>query len=212
MRTSPATTGDEAAKVEAAKVVEGLAGDAGQTDGPGETVAQQVGARPSRGSAGRRPLSWRVWLLAALTLVAVLVSAVLGYRVHTARAVETARVQALRAGTDAAEVVLSYDHRRLDRDVARARRLITGRFEREYTRFVRTAVRPVAERTGAVVRAEARAASVVSASSQRVVLVLFVNQTTTLAERPEPRVDLTRVRMTMERVGERWLVSRVEAL
>jgi Mce-associated membrane protein len=201
MRSSPATTaGDGSAEVDKP------AREVGWVDEP--AMAQQEDSPPPR----RRPLSWRVGLLALLTLVALLVSAVLGYRVHTARAVEAARAQALRAAVDAAEVVLSYDHRRLDRDVARARRLITGSFEREYTRFVRTAVRPAAERTGAVVKTDVRAASVASASSQRVVLVLFVNQTTTLAKRPEPRVDLTRVRMTMERVGERWLVSQVEAL
>lgn len=200
----------------------GTASDAAA--GPDQETADQEAAdqgapldphvAPTRGRlTSWRPASWRfVVLLGVLALAALLVCGGLGYRAHTARAVEAAGAQALRAATDAAEVVLSYDHRRLDRDVARARGLITGRFEREYMKFVRTAVRPTAERTGAVVVADVRAASVVSASPHRVVLVLFVNQTTTLKQRPEPRVDLTRVRMTMERVGERWLVSQVEAL
>jgi Mce-associated membrane protein len=53
---------------------------------------------------------------------------------------------------------------------------------------------------------------VVRASANRVVVLLFVNQTTTSTRLDGPKVDLNRVRMTLDRVDGTWLVSDVDAL
>jgi Mce-associated membrane protein len=73
-------------------------------------------------------------------------------------------------------------------------------------------VRPTAEEVKAVVKAEVVASSVVRASQDRVVVLLFVNQTTTSTRVEGPQVDLNRVRMTLTRVGGDWKVSAVTAL
>lgn len=59
---------------------------------------------------------------------------------------------------------------------------------------------------------EAPAASVVSASPDKVVVLLFVNQVTESTQVSGSRVDLNRVRMTMSRTDSGWRVSAVDAL
>ncbi len=63
-----------------------------------------------------------------------------------------------------------------------------------------------------MVTAEVVSSSVVRASENRVVLLLFVDQTTTSTRLEGPKVDLNRVRMTLSRTGGQWLVSGVDAL
>ncbi len=73
-------------------------------------------------------------------------------------------------------------------------------------------MRPSAEEVKAVVTAEVASSSVVRAAENQVVVLLFVDQTTTSTRLEGPKVDLNRVRMTMTRVGQQWLVSGVDAL
>ncbi|CAL9596944.1 hypothetical protein [Streptomyces sp. enrichment culture] len=169
-----------------------------------------------------RPLPGRLRLaLLGVVLVAGLTAVgVLGWQYREARATEQARVQALAAARAAAPVVLSYDHRRLDRDFARARALLTGKFREEYARTTKQVVGPTARKYEGVVRATvvrpadggAPAASVVSASPDRAVVLLFVNQVTESTQVTGSRVDLNRVRMTVDRTPDGWKVSAVDAL
>jgi Mce-associated membrane protein len=43
-------------------------------------------------------------------------------------------------------------------------------------------------------------------------VLLFVDQSITNAVRSEPRLDRNRIQMTMERIDERWLASRVDLI
>jgi Mce-associated membrane protein len=73
-------------------------------------------------------------------------------------------------------------------------------------------VRPGASQYHVVVKAEVAAASVVTATADQVVVLLFVNQTTTSTRLDGPRVDLNRVRLTLVKVDGDWLVKNVVAL
>jgi Mce-associated membrane protein len=42
------------------------------------------------------------------------------------------------------------------------------------------------------------------------VVVLLVNQAVRNADNPEPVMDRSRIRMTMDRIDGRWLASKVE--
>jgi Mce-associated membrane protein len=53
---------------------------------------------------------------------------------------------------------------------------------------------------------------VISASADRAVVLLFVNQVTTSTQVSGSRVDLNRVRMTLTRTSDGWKVSGVDAL
>lgn len=165
--------------------------------------------------ARRRPMGSDLLLVVAVLLVLALAATagLLTVRARGADRLEAARSAALAAAESAAVTVLSYDHRRLDRDFAEAKRLLTGPFAGDYAATSEKVVRPTAEQVRAVVTAEVAASSVVRAPSpDRVVVLLFVDQTTTSTRLDGPKVDLNRVRMTMQRVGEEWKVAAIDAL
>jgi len=197
---------------------------------PGQRADQRADQRTDRRPAGPaagtgRPASptpggsrWRVPQLPLLAMLAVLVllagSAAVAVTLGERReqALSDARTAAVEQARTAAVTVLSYDHETLDEDFAAALALSTGEFAEEYARTSEAAVRPVAEETRAVVEADVVSAGVVSAGPQEVRVLLFVNQTTTSTRADGPRTDQNRVRMTMQKVGDRWLVSAVDAL
>ncbi|MFJ7344096.1 hypothetical protein ACIQU3_27885 [Streptomyces sp. NPDC101110] len=181
-----------------------------EEDGPQERSEHRPG--------GRRRLL--IPALAVLLVVGLVAVATLGWRYREGRLAETARTEALAAARKAAPVVLSYDYRHLDKDFSKARAHLTGDFRDEYGKTTKTVVAPTAEKYRGVVRARvaapgsggAPAASVVSAAPDRIVVLLFVNQVTESTQVTGARLDQNRVRMTMERTGDGWKVSAVDAL
>ncbi|POX44945.1 hypothetical protein C3489_35320 [Streptomyces sp. Ru71] len=185
--------------------------DDAERDGTGD--ARAAGSSPRR----RRLLT----ALLCLLLVAGLVAAgLLGWRCRQGTRAEEARRQALVAAEQAVPVVLSYDYRRLPKDFAAARARLTGTFEKEYDKTTAGVVGPTARKYHAVVKATVAhpadggtpAASVVSASPDRVTVLLFVNQVTRSTQVTGSRLDLNRVRLTMTRTSAGWKVSGVDAL
>jgi Mce-associated membrane protein len=189
----------------------GEPGDSGDSDGSGERSPG-----PVAWLRGRLPAV----VLSLVLVVALAAVAVLGWQYGQGRRAEAARGEALAAARKAAPVVLSYDYRHLDRDFARARGHLTGKFRNEYGRTTKTVVAPTAEKYRGVVKATvvappdggSPAASVVSASPDRVVVLLFVNQVTKSTQVSGSRLDLNRVRMTMSHTSQGWKVSAVDAL
>lgn len=170
--------------------------------------------RHSRARPSRRP-SWLPALsLALLLLAGAAGGAVLGWdrwptsghRVPTA---------AVTAAKQAVQDILSYDYRTVEADIARARRQTTGSFRTQYEATA-TALLPQSKQVKAIVQATVGSAGVMSSTSDRVVVLLFVDQATVKQEPgakvPVTRIDQTRVRVTMSRVSGRWLVSELSAL
>jgi Mce-associated membrane protein len=153
-----------------------------------------------------------VLVVLALVLALAVTAGLLVLRARGEDRAEQARSAALAAGERHAVTLLSYDHRHLDRDFARAEAVLTGSFADDYAQTTEKVVRPTAEQVKAVVTAEVVSSSVVRASEDRVVLLLFVDQTTTSTRLEGPKVDLNRVRMTLTRADGQWLVSGVDAL
>ncbi|GGT71684.1 MULTISPECIES: hypothetical protein [Streptomyces] len=160
-------------------------------------------------------------VLAALVVLAVAATATLGLRYREADRTAAARTAALAEARKAAPAILSYDYRHLDRDFAAARAHLTGPFLDEYGKTTSTVVAPTARTYHGVVKATvakpptgdaAPAASVVSASPEKVVVLLFMNQVTTSTQVATPRLDLNRVRMTLVHTPQGWKVSAVDAL
>ncbi len=154
-------------------------------------------------------------LLAALVAAAVVLLGVTGWaavQLRDRRLVAAARTDALAAARIAAVELLSYDYRRLDADFARARKHVTGRFAEEYATTTEKTVRPTATRYQAVVEASLVDAGVRSASRDRVVVLVFVNQVSRNTRLAAPQIDQNRVRMTLSLVDGQWRVSEVDAL
>ncbi|WP_328767746.1 hypothetical protein [Streptomyces sp. NBC_00286] len=191
----------------------------GDGDGDGSETSSDGGAGPGPGA--RRSRGRLLTAILTVLLIAGLVAvAVLGWQYREGQRAEQAREQALTAARKAAPVVLSYDYRHLDRDFTAARAHLTGNFRDEYGKTTKTVVGPTARKYEGVVKATVvepaaggtPAASVVSASPDKAVVLLFVNQVTKSTQVSGPRVDLNRVRMTLDRTSEGWKVSAVDAL
>ncbi|PAZ16812.1 hypothetical protein CLM62_05685 [Streptomyces sp. SA15] len=177
---------------------------------PSPESFEEGDAPKERGAPRRRRLLTAV--LGVLLVAGLIAVAVLGWRYQEARRADAARAEAVAAARKAAPVVLSYDYRHLDRDFARARTHLTGKFRDEYRKTTATVVGPTAKKYHGVVKATVATASVVSASPDSVRVLLFVNQITESTQVSGSRVDLNRVRMTMTRASEGWKVSAVDAL
>lgn len=162
----------------------------------------------------RRPVRVDLAMVIALALLLVLAAtaALLTVRARGEDQAERARAEAQAAAERHAVTLLSYDHRHLDRDFARAREVVTGPFADDYATTTERVVRPSAEEVKAVVTAEVASSAVVRAGENRAVVLLFVDQTTTSTRLEGPKVDLNRVRITLVRSGGEWLVSGVDAL
>lgn len=190
--------------------------------GPVGPVEPVEPVEPVRTAAKRPPARSGIpgAVLAVLVLVGLIATTLLGPEYYDAERTRTARAGALAAAQKAAPVILSYDHRHLDRDFGAASGHLTGSFRDKYRKTTSTVVMPTAKKYRAVVKAtvakppsgKAPAASVVSASSDRVVVLLFMNQVSKSTQVSGPRLDLNRVRMTLVRVSDNWKVSAVDAL
>jgi Mce-associated membrane protein len=165
-------------------------------------------AAPGRFSFRPHPLTAA---LATLSLIAAVTVGTMGYKVHRNDQAEAASSAALAAAQVATPAILSYDYRHLDADFAAARAHLTGKFADQYARTTSSVVRSTAQRYRAAVRATVAGASVISAAPNRVVVLLFVNQTTTSTRVIGPKLDLNRVRMTLLKVDGDWRVSDVDA-
>ncbi|MFJ8668560.1 hypothetical protein [Streptomyces sp. NPDC093600] len=212
----PVSDAEESERPEAVEDAEaGEAGEVGEVAEVAEAGAD-VGGTPSRRRRGRL-----VTVLAVLVVVGLTATTLLGLRYREAVRTDQARTSAVAAARTAAPVILSYDYRHLDRDFAAARRHLTGPFLDEYEKTTTTVVAPTAKKYQGVVKASvaqppgdgaAPAVSVVSASPDEAVVLLFMNQVTDSTQVSGPRVDLNRVRMTIARTAQGWKVSAVDAL
>lgn len=160
------------------------------------------------GPVGRGPRP--VLLVAAVALVLALAASVaLGWELSRRAALDTAQAEALATARAYAVTVTSYDHRDLDRNFADVLDGATGEFKDQYAGASAALGQLINEArataAGTVVDAGVRAADV-----DQVEVLLFVDQTVSNALTATPRVDRSRVLMTMTRQGDRWLVSRLE--
>ncbi|MCC9739631.1 hypothetical protein [Streptomyces sp. MNU89] len=209
----------------AAKRAERTRGTTGPTGSGGPTEpteptgpAEEPSPRPAAEPARRRGLLTPA--LAVLTLLGLAATATLGLQHREAGRTAEARTAALAAARKAAPVILSYDYRHLDRDFRAARSHLTAPFLGQYSKTTTSVVAPTAKKYRGVVKAtvasppggDAPAASVVSATPDKAVVLLFMNQATTSTQISGPRLDLNRVRMTLVRTPRGWKVGAVDAL
>jgi Mce-associated membrane protein len=134
-----------------------------------------------------------------------------GWSGAQAASAEDARRDGLGAAVAAAQAILSYDHRHFGADTKAAAQRTTGEFRKEYADTSRT-VAPLAKQYQAVVEASVKAASVVRATPDEVVTLLFVDQSTRSTRVTGTKIDQARVRLTMVRADGDWRVAKVEAL
>jgi Mce-associated membrane protein len=157
-------------------------------------------------------------VLVALTISSAAVAFALqrsNSHTRSLQSVETARKQSVAAAAQDVPKILGYDYRQLPADIKAAKALATGQFLSDYTATAQK-VLASAPSVKAIVTASVADQSVVQAQSDRVTLLLFVDQESvkqlTGQKTATTRIDPFRVQLTMSKVRGRWLVSDLEPI
>ncbi|MET7770044.1 hypothetical protein [Nocardia sp. NPDC005366] len=181
---------------------------------------EHIAERRDESRSGHRQIpparTWRdgrtvLAVLAALLVASATTAGVLGWRIHRDGATDRAAAAALAAGQQYAVVLTSIDASHIDRDFAAIDAGATGAFKQMYAQSA-VQLQPLLVQARSVSKGRVLSASVQSASRERVVLMMFVDAEVTNATTTGPRVDRSRILMTMDDVDGRWLASEVEIL
>ena len=150
------------------------------------------------------PRDWqRLLAFALLPALVVLLGAVAGFLKWQS---ESAAAESVAAARDTTAAILSYNADTVDKELNAARGRLTGSFLDAYTKLVNDVVIPGAKDKKISAVAQGPAAASVSASPTHAVALVFVNQTTSIAN-DAPTNTTSSVRVTLDKVGDRWLVS-----
>lgn len=169
----------------------------------GESAAPAPRRRRLPGSRAQR-------LGAAVLAVLLAVSAYDGWVLFNQHRENVAAARALDAAKKFALVLTSLDSTDVDSQFAAVLDGSTGEFKDMYTQssaqLRQLLLDNEAEAHGTVIDA-----AVKSATTGKVVVLLFIDQAVRNKTAPEPQLDRSRVAITMEKVGGRWLASDVKA-
>ena len=161
--------------------------------------------RPDGTTGAESKPSWRTgWGLIALSWRAQRFSAVIS---STSRTLSIAVEAARKYAADLA----SYDYRKLDDNFTTVTDNSTGQFAEQYE-HVSSALTELIEQQQAVSDGSVLSAGIAELDENRAVVLLFVDQKITNVNSPEPRIDRTRMQMTLSRENNHWLIADIKLL
>jgi Mce-associated membrane protein len=117
---------------------------------------------------------------------------------------------AIRAASDGTVAVLSYSPVTVDNDLAAAKSHLTGDFLKYFNDFGRYFVAPAVRQQGVKASASVQRAAVVELHPDSAVVLLFVHQTSTSKDKPDPALTTNSVRVTLTKVNGSWLIAKFE--
>ncbi len=184
------------------------AADLEEVDAPADTT-EGATIGESDPQQGRR-LDWsRVMafgLLPALALLLALGAGFLRWEYSSKRDAQVAANESVGVARDATVAILSYSADNAEKELLGARDRLTGSFLDAYTDLVTNVVIPGAREKKISAKAQVPAAASVSATSDHAVVLVFVDQAVTVG-RDAPSNTASSVRVTLDKVKGRWLVS-----
>jgi len=179
--------------------------DEAAAHGPGETAAKA--APISR----RRRLLRRVAAAAtALVFVAALAAtAYLGWQLKQRNDTAAAGRAALAVAQSYAVTLTSVDTNNIDQNFNQVLNGATGEFKDMYSQSA-AQLRQVLIDNKAMSKGTVVDAAIKSATKTKVEVLLFIDQSISNVVNPQPRIDRSRVAMTMELIDNHWLASKVD--
>jgi Mce-associated membrane protein len=161
----------------------------------------------------RRSVNWsRVLvygLLPGLALLLAISAGLLKWKDSSLRELDDARSQAVAAAKDSAIAVLSFRFDTVDHDVAATREKLTGGFLDEYTQQTQRERIPHAKQRNISSSAVVPAAAAESVTANKAVVLLFVDETVKIGD-AAPVTTESNVRVTLDKIGDRWLISEFD--
>lgn len=197
---------DEAAEVKKTE-------DAGEADESADKADGADEADKVDRVTSKRHIQWsRVvsfGLLPALALVLALGAGYLKWQDNPVRAGQIAAITSVQAAKDTTIALLSYHPDTVEEQLVAARDLLTGDFRESYIALTTDVVIPGAKEKRIAAVASVPAAASVSATPTEAVALVFVNQTVSVGQDP-PTDTASSVRVTLQKVGDRWLISKFD--
>lgn len=161
----------------------------------------------------KREIDWsRIVAFAVLPALAFLLAIGAGWLKFLdsgVRESNAARDQSMQVAKDSTVALLSYKPDTVEQQLSAARDRLTGEFRDQYTELTNNVVIPGAKQKQISAVASVPAAASVTADPGRAVVLLFVNQTVTVSN-GVPTDTASSVRITLEKTGDRWLISEFE--
>jgi Mce-associated membrane protein len=187
-----------------------IADDTKATDAATEVDGSDHDEQPT-GPAGH--IRWsRAIVYVALPALALLLASAAGFlkwQDGSAREAGVARAESVRAATDSTIALLSYKPDTVEKDLDAARSRLTGSFLNAYTSLTHDVVIPGAKQKQISATATVPAAASTSATENHAVVLLFVNQSVIIGQ-DAPTSTASSVRVTLDKVGGRWLISQFD--
>ncbi|MFF5031650.1 hypothetical protein [Nocardia salmonicida] len=147
--------------------------------------------------------------LAAAGLIAAIVLGVSGYQLWQQDKTEQARTDAMSTASRTVSAMFTYEPATVDTELPRAADNLTESFRAEYLKLIEQAIAPGAKEKQLTVKATTQAEAVVSADAEKAVILLYLNQLTTSKDAPDGTTSGSRVRVSLDKADNRWLVSQV---
>jgi len=190
------------------------ADEADKTDEADEaTESADEASESAEPENAKRGIQWsRVFEFGLLHDVALLLAIGAGYLKwmdNSVRNSETARIQSVQAAKDSTIALLSYKPDTVEQQLGAARDLLTGDFRDSYISLTNDVVIPGAKQKQIAAVATVPAVASVSAKPNHAVVLVFVNQTVIVGQ-DAPTDTASSVRVTLDKVGDRWLISKFD--
>jgi Mce-associated membrane protein len=161
----------------------------------------------------RRRINWgRVvafGVLPALALILALGAGYLKWMDNSVRLSNDARNESVQAAKDSTISMLSYKPDTVEQQLHAARDLLTGEFRDSYTSLTNDVVIPGAKQKQISAVATVPAVASVSAKPDHAVVLVFVNQTVVVGQ-GAPSDTASSVRVALDKVDGRWLISKFD--
>lgn len=194
-------------------VEDGSVGEAGEQAGEDDDEGGLL--KRKRTDPERRKRPWKQYLrrsiLPLLLVASLAVSGFLGWRQWQEHQVKLAGEQAQQAAVAYAQVLTSIDSNKVDENFRQVLDGATGEFKDMYTQSS-VKLRQLLIDNKATAHGVVVDSAIQSQSTNKVVVLVFIDQTVTNTAAPDPRIDRSRIKMTMEKVDGRWRASKVQLL
>lgn len=148
-------------------------------------------------------------VLPGLALILALGAGYLKWQDFSLRSSQDAATNTVRVATESTIAMLSYRPDTAEKDLTSARDRMTGKFRDDYTQLVDDVIIPGAKQKRISSVATVPAASSVSATQNHAVVLVFVNQSIIIGE-DAPTDTASSVRVALDKVNDRWLISQFE--
>lgn len=161
---------------------------------------------PPKGRANRWSRAVTYGVLPGLALILAIAAGYTKWCDGVPRESRLAGTQAAHAASDGTVAMLSYKPDTVERELDAARERLTGGLKDSYTQLTHDVVIPGSEQKQIAAVASVPAAAPITASPNPAVVLIFVNQTVTVGT--DPATDTaTRIRVTLDKVENQWLIS-----